>query len=42
MISRLLLWLVMDSPSWLLPQCLAPWVLGLVLGSRPHRVEKDK
>lgn len=42
MISRLFLWLMMDSPRWLVPQCLAPWVFGLAIGGWPHRVEEDE
>jgi len=40
MINRFLLWLVMNSPIPL--ERLAPWVLGLAMGRRPHRVEEDK
>ena len=40
MISRFLLWLVMDSSIRL--GRLAPWVFGLAIGRWPHKVSEDE
>jgi len=37
LIQRFLLWLVWDGPIRL-PGPLAPWLFGLAIGRRPHRV----
>lgn len=39
--SRLLLWLVLDS-GIRLPGPLAPWLFGLALGRRPHRMKESR
>jgi len=37
-VQGFLIWLVFDGPSL---GRLAPWVLGLALGRKPHKVEND-
>jgi hypothetical protein len=40
--SRLLIWLVFDGPSWGPFSFLLPYVLGLAIGKWPHKVKENE